>query len=397
MTSSRDQTEGTCFSGIVSRLLCTRSLPTHPTSSPENDQITPKPKHQSFKDLISNQHISSKPSNEQQDVGKETIMPGVVARLMGLETMPPKDGNLGSYLRSRSVNFVDYLYSFDDLKPQHRRIKTSLSFREVPTNFDKGNALEKEKGQYAPIPLRRLPPKWCKGGSDSIGRGSNNKLVKQRKVDKNEEHARNGGNFLKKKQSRISEEPQKKFDARPSLGIEAPRERIGSERIRGGSRDVRLGLKNKLKNNKKRLGNRRKHDECYPESTSSVLDNSPQDSLLHPKVHKSGHQELTCMKKHISKFNEFGGRFDKELISFSSRRNMDKKTRLDLHTGGYINMLSDLRKLAEDDIKRTSWIVMKFEDLEEICIYLGENILELLLNHLTDELLDEFICQNKHN
>nr|KYP34793.1 hypothetical protein KK1_044198 [Cajanus cajan] len=72
--------------------------------------------------------------------------PGVVARLMGLDSLPSTNlaprGNTNttdSVPRSRSVNFVDYLLKFDTNQNHHHQVKTSASFREVPELFQDKN------------------------------------------------------------------------------------------------------------------------------------------------------------------------------------------------------------------------------------------------------------------
>ncbi|GAU13980.1 hypothetical protein TSUD_263070 [Trifolium subterraneum] len=61
---------------------------------------------------------------------------------MGLDSLPStkkvvKGTTLDSVPRSKSVNFVDYLLDFDQNITNHRRVKTSSSFREVPSFVDK--------------------------------------------------------------------------------------------------------------------------------------------------------------------------------------------------------------------------------------------------------------------
>jgi hypothetical protein len=78
-------------------------------------------------------------SEEQKEKPKAAANPGIVARLMGLESLPENNwvsrkGISDSVVRSRSVNFADYLLEFDLTQAQqHRRVRTSVSFREVPT------------------------------------------------------------------------------------------------------------------------------------------------------------------------------------------------------------------------------------------------------------------------
>ncbi|KAL2337740.1 hypothetical protein Fmac_012186 [Flemingia macrophylla] len=114
-----------CFPGLLRVLLCAGSAtspPVHPSD-----------------------HITESEDSENAHFTKEKVVdnayastPGVVARLMGLDSLPNpkrlvKVGTPGSVPRSRSVNFVDYLLEFDPSHANHRRVKTSASFREVPS------------------------------------------------------------------------------------------------------------------------------------------------------------------------------------------------------------------------------------------------------------------------
>ncbi|WVZ16802.1 hypothetical protein V8G54_009784 [Vigna mungo] len=121
-----------CFPGLLRVLLCAgnaTSPPVHPSD-----------------------HFTESDDSEKAHSSKETVVvndgstPGVVARLMGLDSLPNskwamKGGSPDSVPRSRSVNFVDYLLEFDASHGIHRRVKTSSSFREVPAlvQNQKGN------------------------------------------------------------------------------------------------------------------------------------------------------------------------------------------------------------------------------------------------------------------
>lgn len=131
-TSPEDATSGKCFSGILSRILCSRSLPTHPS-----DQL-PDPDAKPFCNRRQESSVKSDQPNNGRTVTTRTTSttPGVVARLMGLESMPDlmvsKGRPFGSFLRSRSVNFIDFLPQIGLTgEAQHRRVRTSMSFREA--------------------------------------------------------------------------------------------------------------------------------------------------------------------------------------------------------------------------------------------------------------------------
>ncbi|CAJ1806166.1 unnamed protein product [Sphenostylis stenocarpa] len=101
--------------------------PMHPNSNPITKQYATEVVHGHNKDAMIN-----------------VTKPGVVARLMGLDSLPstnlvPSTNTPDSVPRSRSVNFVDYLLKFDTSQANHHQVKTSASFREVPAPFDQHN------------------------------------------------------------------------------------------------------------------------------------------------------------------------------------------------------------------------------------------------------------------
>lgn len=130
MCNSKSATAG-CLAGILRRILCSGTLPTHPS-----DHITEDA------DSLMSLNVGEK------NLSLET--PGLVARLMGLESMPDVDfrcvkSRPNSVARSRSMNSTDRLagYNCDDPKQQqqgrHRRAKSTTSFRETPEFVELGN------------------------------------------------------------------------------------------------------------------------------------------------------------------------------------------------------------------------------------------------------------------
>ncbi|CAK7343910.1 unnamed protein product [Dovyalis caffra] len=124
-----------CFSGIVRLILCKGSHQTHPS-----DQIPEPITTELFNHVKKDSRMGG--ANVEAPV---CTAPGVVARLMGLESLPdtnwvPKGrGTPDSVTRSRSVNFMDYLLQLDLAQAQHRRVRTSVSFREVPALINQEN------------------------------------------------------------------------------------------------------------------------------------------------------------------------------------------------------------------------------------------------------------------
>lgn len=118
MAKSANANPNNCFSGILRRLLCSGSFPTHPS-----DQ---------FGELNIKKLSEKSPKHATGAKEEAASTPGVVARLMGLDSFPstPRTTTLGSYFRSRSVNSIDFLAHFDPIIQRHRRVRSSVSFRE---------------------------------------------------------------------------------------------------------------------------------------------------------------------------------------------------------------------------------------------------------------------------
>lgn len=120
--SKQENSKHGCFSSFLKVLICAKNGTSPPVYPSENVEET--------------ESIHSK----KDKLFDDTITPGVVARLMGLDSLPNtkrviKGTTLDTVPRSRSVNFVDYLLEFDRNMSNHRRAKTSASFREVPSIF----------------------------------------------------------------------------------------------------------------------------------------------------------------------------------------------------------------------------------------------------------------------
>lgn len=117
MCTSRSAT-ASCLAGILRRLFCSRSLPTHP-SDPiiDTTSVLSHGKQQDF--------INSTDTSE-----SAATAPGIVARLMGLESFQDDmQVNGCSISRSRSMNSVEVN---DQKRGRYKRAKSTLSFCEMP-------------------------------------------------------------------------------------------------------------------------------------------------------------------------------------------------------------------------------------------------------------------------
>lgn len=136
---------------------------------------------------------------------------------MGLDSLPedikPKNKNLSSYFRSRSLNSIDFLAQFDvsckQSPAEHRRLRTSVSFREVPSLDLKG------KHDFDLI-LHFEEVENCKATTKRHERSE----VKQKKVLKKESNqSLKDQQYLMKKSCKKSEDKPKKLHAKLSSEV----------------------------------------------------------------------------------------------------------------------------------------------------------------------------------
>lgn len=137
-TSSANTTydDNTCHSkpattgripGILRCFLCFNSLQTHPSDLFKEEAATGS--------TIACQSRDDMKSNV--DIAMALPAPGLVARLMGLDSMPMVNcANLSSVRRTRSM---DSLRDVELVQGNHRKVKSTLSFRDAPTFLELEN------------------------------------------------------------------------------------------------------------------------------------------------------------------------------------------------------------------------------------------------------------------
>ncbi|XP_057727284.1 uncharacterized protein LOC130943427 [Arachis stenosperma] len=140
--NSKNGTSG-CFNAILRRILCSGGLPTHPSDQIrdfDSNSILGTTKDQNFNakkhhaKATTSSVSSSGTTTTTTATTTTTTTPGIVARLMGLDSMVDIPSN-SSLLRSKSMNSVDCLGECNRMDGLHKRVKSTLSFREVPTFF----------------------------------------------------------------------------------------------------------------------------------------------------------------------------------------------------------------------------------------------------------------------
>ena len=189
MCNSKSAAAG-CLTGILRRILCSGNLPTHPS-----DQI------READSVVCDKDQELKAAKECIERFEASASPGIVAKLMGLDSMPEINNLLharskpNSILRSRSMNSADQLAGFDSMQGQHRRVKSTLSFREMPTFLE----LENENFLILSFETEGENKELrSKGKKSEVGFGE----LKQRRA----ERCKNGEN----RAERVSEKKKKK-------------------------------------------------------------------------------------------------------------------------------------------------------------------------------------------
>ncbi|KAL7169630.1 hypothetical protein ACSBR2_034631 [Camellia fascicularis] len=388
-----------CFSGILRRLLCSDSLPTHP-SDLITDSTTTIP--------------TTTFENPTEDFKTQIKTPGLVARLMGLDSLPdlnlvPKDSSI---LRSRSVNSVNYLPDFNPTLSRHRRVRTSLSFREVPT-FLQQQQPKKHNLDFFVLCLEKVGG----NGGNKMGLSSDMALkdLKQQemKTERNRENLSETKFENKRKVSRRKEDQPNRLCGNCSSKVD----NVNLDRknkvvvVQRQPRESLIGKKSEVKNvNQKKTGSELKIENkkrsrnniakkvqqsvCVSENLSpvSVLD------LHHEST--SGHTKVTISNSRSSNVadndnNNPSSNYTRNFIAdehhvIKAKKNRDDKAKKTSETQYYDGMLTEILRLTEKGIEETHWVnekVIEFEDVEEICTVFGQQILDLLFHQVVDELV----------
>ncbi|KAK4432275.1 hypothetical protein Salat_0989600 [Sesamum alatum] len=365
MANSDNATSTKCYSGILRRLLCSGSLPTHPSDQLVEKETGDRKPEKSLKPV----------ENVKQAAASS---PGVVARLMGLDSLPdtslaPKERTLGSFFRSRSVNSIDFLSHFDPTRKgrhQHRRVRTSVSFRDGMSDDYTSVVLYLEEVNETAEYQEEL---------QVIRRRPNVNYQKEKKTEKN---------FHEK---RVAKKPSKKLE------MEEERRSVGKattsqkKEVEGKKRLISLQERRPIvnKNKEELMGSKcMKKRKNKIHSGCSLKKVHPEGSVpeVARKVRSRKHQasqvansESPCSSSAHSDNGEVGA-----VITGKKQRKVSNK-----ESFYYKRMVEDICGLTEDDVKE-NWmhgVMLKFEDFEEICQQFGQEILQLLLEQLVDELL----------
>ncbi|KAG8374419.1 hypothetical protein BUALT_Bualt11G0129800 [Buddleja alternifolia] len=336
--SANENSSTKCFSDILRRLLCTGNLQTHPSDQFIEANKKEKDDQRAEKCLDNVTQLAARSSS-----------PGVVAKLMGLDSFPntplaPRDRTLGSYFRSRSANSIDFLSHFDPTRKgsdhhRHRRVRTSVSFRE---NDDYGLVLHLEKVDE----------------NAEYDQEESMMIKKRPKVKKSE-------NLLEKKVT--TKRPNRKLETSQKKDFHGKNTRLNLKERRPiikpiNTKEALIESKClKTKNKKQSLGYHKVHSQCSLKK-------------IHPENNLSG-EVAPGMSSHSD-----NGEVRAIIRGKSKIQKMENK-----ETCYYKRMVDDICRLTEEDVKEN--FKLNFEDFEEICQQFGQEIFEVLLRQFVDELV----------
>ncbi|GAV87280.1 VARLMGL domain-containing protein [Cephalotus follicularis] len=413
MASNRSASSG-CFSGIVRRLLCNGSPQTHPSDHIAEPNITKYDR--SKKEIIKTEAKVEAPDST-------NATPGVVARLMGLDSLPvanwvPRPSLADSVTRSRSVNFIEYLLQ-SDLTQGHRRVRTSVSFREVPTSLNQQNCdpfvayFENEDDTMGmKLKLRK----------SEMGLGE----LKQKRPDRTNNKDKNREIVVSKKETQGKKKKISKFKDEPRRVLHKHNSKVSKCNVAKVSSFVtprkvdvnrKYGATSKAKSrvlkplNKKEVSLEVKSSvrkskpenmpleptECSTENSSpvSVLDVNDFDIYDATPLSEDTKYTETKSSTKPTKFDDnptphFNGIFKSEdRVEIIAINKKDKESVDNAETQYYKELVAKLHRLTEEDIKQTNAKQeFKFDDFEAICFEFGQQILDIMLEQVVDELVE---------
>ncbi|KAF3454253.1 hypothetical protein FNV43_RR04700 [Rhamnella rubrinervis] len=416
--TSKSSTAG-CLAGIFRRILCSGSLPTHPS-----DQITDETNSvEFFQDLKGKDKIQT------------PATPNLVARLMGLDSMPDMDYlgcsqlTLNSVTRSKSMNSVDRLAGFDPNQVQHRRVKSTLSFREVPAFVELENeefyVLSFEKGKEL-----RSRGRKCKLGFEEMKktRTERSKKLENRRekvvVDEEDVEKRkvlsdlNGKEMMLRRRNRISDKPAmnkvcnngRDRASRITCAIMKNSEAKRCRKSMKNREQVINSGKSSTRNLKQKKKTTRSHHvvecvepECNSEDSSpvSVLDSGK--FLVDPQVPISEEDFLPPfpnsrrkLSSEIEKCELPCPRKDHNLIHDEANEGKLCGTKKKVcERQEYSPMWDKICSLTEAELAGSYWLQSRgiewnYEDFEGI----GANFQSQILGQLLEEVVDQILWEN---
>lgn len=357
MCNPKSATAG-CIAGVLRRLLCSSSLPTYPADH-----------------ILETYSVQCDIQLKGKEGTEPKVTPSIVARLMGLDSIPATQMTTNSVVRSRSMNSADYPPERDRMHVSHRRVKTSLSFREVPAFLEKEDedffilSFENEGGS-------ETGEQRSKGTKSEMGFGE----LKQRRAERCRNKENKTESLPKKKNKEDQEtikmvliEEQKKTKLREASEIIKPSKPINRKKVRDGEK------LRKRKKNHSAVG--KLVSECSDTEDSSpvsVLDFD--DFLVDFQIHTSEEDSRSSPEpEHAS-----------NLISdVTERKTIEGKCKKGRQSDNYSEIWIEICRLTEGEMRESNWKYRELWKLEDIYADFGVHIFDRLLNELVVDQLGE--------
>ncbi|PON92224.1 ALC-interacting protein [Trema orientale] len=379
-----EATNSGCFSGILRRMLCSGSVPTHPSDhimDLDPTQLNPNPD----KEPLKKHEIQAQPG------------PGVVARLMGLDSLPadtnwvPSGRSRDSFSRSRSVNFADYMLKFDMTEPhQHRRVRTSVSFREVPVSF------EPPDQDFVVVYLDNVD-EYSKETTKSEKGFVKGKQGKKEKVKRDIQSSRmknkKENERTNNKISKLKNEPRRRILPQTPKNCKQNGAKVLGSVLPCKTNFQGVNLKTLKPENRKKVPENltKKRKNHHASKKIPPAENNP-ENLIPVSVLDEVYDLLV---QHDALFSDND---NLRPINSVERKDYDKIEQRDL-AADYIKLAEQLRRLTEEDLSESYWSIsnsstssknkkLNFECYEEICMDFEQPILDLLLHEVIIELAE---------
>lgn len=351
-----------------------------------------------------------KKDEKKHEIGTQSGGPGIVARLMGLDSLPqdtnwaPKVTTPDSFSRSRSVNFADYLLKFDLNDHQshqlHRRARTSVSFREVPASFQ-----QLKSSDFLVVYLDDVDNSSKEMRKSELGfkRKEKSKSTQSRreykslslKDPKEKERTDNKISKLKNEpRKRIVQQKTGKQNGSRDLGSVLPCKK--KDQKDGGGKLKVLKRENQKKSPEKFTRKRKNHQQASNkiQPIESSAENLIPVSVLEEiyNLYSEGHSRSmnadmkTEVKSNVS--------YDNELKLRTALKKEQGKAESTEMAEYFAELAEQLRRLAEEDLSRTYWIstraknMLHFEGVEDICMEFEWDIIDVLLDEVTCEIIE---------
>ncbi|XP_038896059.1 uncharacterized protein LOC120084230 [Benincasa hispida] len=358
-----------CLSGILRRILCSGSLPTHPT-----DHITEETSSVKSDDKL----LQVKDLNVIKSTNETKPTAGIVARLMGLDSMPEMKQNHNSLSRSQSMNSVEHFYKH--LEDKHQRVRSTLSFREVPT------FLELENEEYFILSFE--------GESKSKefkAKVRNSTEFNQRKEDE-DKYKNRGSN--KTEQSSVRKTKKKRFDPEESkqfVQIDLKEKKKSRKRFSKNKPTSRISTKDRHG----RKSTRQVESDCSSDELSpvSVLDSNqflrdPEEAIS-LSGDAASNSPINTRRKLSSELEipKTPSRNDDDLI-INGGKIAKKKVVDGIQRERYEK---EICKITEMELEESNWKYSKIcEEHEE---FGGGGIIEGFDSYILEGLIEEFVEQ----